>query len=663
MSRTIPPIASPARRRRGSARSALAPLAALALLAAGCGERPPPNIVLIVIDTLRADHLGCYGYHRPTSPQIDRLAGRGVLFERANSVAPYTRPSTASILTGLYPSVHGAVTHADSIAEGIPMLAERLAAAGYLTAGVHRNGNVSDTFGFGRGFDSYLSPDKEYWRGLRKAGRSKQDPLFVSQVDDGLLTGKAVPFLRGVESEPFFLYLHLGGAHDPYAPPRDSTSFLDRPLTTTAELFYRQPVKTQRDKPTVLRQLMIGMLPLEDLDRRQIVDLYDGEVTFADAQVGAVLAALAENGYGDDTLVIVTSDHGEEFWDHGGLGHGEHNFQELLHVPLVIAGPGIERRRLETPVSLIDLTPTILDLAGVELPGDLPGRSLAAVLGSRRRDLAASPVYAEGLLRMRGNGDPMLYRSLQSGDLKLVLDFQRQRKQLYDLAADAGETHNLIATRPREARQLLETLIEIHGANLESPYLGRVEAVDVPEELEEQIRALGYLGDSSDSASSSLFRAPLKLFDVASHGLMGHEREGRRYLATLDFASSALPEEQLLYGWEAARPGQRGRGLMRKAGVRLKREPGHRRWLLGGRLPSVAGKPESLTLSVRVDGGEPERRSIPAAGRFEISGPLAAGRSYLRLDLECGSEYFVGPREHANEFAYCLTADVIGLVD
>lgn len=636
---------------------------ALVLLAAGCGDRRPPNIVLIVIDTLRADHLGSYGYHRPTSPHIDDLAARGALFERASSVAPYTRPSTASILTGLYPSVHGAVTHADSIAGEIPTLAERLGAAGYLTAGFHRNGNVSETFGFGRGFDSYISPDKEYWRSLKKAGKSKPGQLFVSQVDDSLLTRKAVPFIREVESTPFFLYLHLGGGHDPYAPPRDSTSFLDAPLTETAELFYRQPVKSQRDQPTVLRRMITGLLPLDDLDRRQIVDLYDGEVAFADRQIGAVLAALEESGRADDTLVVVTSDHGEEFWDHGGLGHGQHNYQELLHVPLVIAGPGIESRRLKTPVSLIDLTPTILDLAGLEPPGDLPGRSLAAVLRSRRKEPAVAPVYAEGLLRMRHNGDPMLFRSLQLGDLKLVLDFQRQRKELYDLAEDAAETRDLIADRSRDARGLLETLIEIHGRNLESPYLGQVEAVEVPQELEEQIRALGYLGDSSDSVSSSLFRAPLKLFDVESHGLMGHERDGRQYLSALDFSSSELPEEQLLYGWDVARSQQPGRGLMRKAGVRLKRESSHRRWRLRGRLHRAAGKPDSLTLSVRIDGAEPELRTIPAEGPFEISGPLAAGSSYLRLDLECDSDYFVDARSQANEFAYCLTADFIGLID
>ncbi len=635
-------------------------ISVLALLASGCGDRPPPNLVLIVIDTLRADHLGCYGYHRPTSPHIDGLAARGAVFERANAVAAYTRPSTASILTGLYPSVHGAVTHADSIAQGVPTLAERLAEAGYLTAGFYRNGNVSETFGFGRGFDSYVAPDREFWKRLREAG-SKQESRFVSQVDDSLLTAKAVPFIRGIDSPPFFLYLHLGGAHDPYAPPPDATSFLDRPLTPAAELFYRQPIKTQREEPAVLRRLSSGQLPLDELTRRQVVDLYDGEGAFADRPIGSVLAALEESGHDHDTVVVVTSDHGEEFWDHGSLGHGHSTFQELLHVPLVITGPDIDRRRLDQPVSLIDLAPTILELAGLDPPGELPGRSLAPVLRSRRREPAATPVYAEGLLRVRSNGDPLLFRSLQSENLKLVLDFQRQRKQLFDLAADAGETRDLIATRPREGRELLEALIEIHRDNLASPYLAEVETAEIPQELEEQIRALGYLGQQSDSASSSLFRAPLRVFDVDGHGYMGYERDGRGYLSALDFSTSGVPVEQLLYGWAVERPGQRGRGMTRKAGVRLKREAGHRAWRLSGRLPRPEGKPESMTLAIRVDGGEPERRTIRTGAAFEISGPLAAGRSFLRLDLECGVDYFVSPQERTNEFTFCMMVDFISL--
>ena len=144
---------------------------------------------------------------------------------------------------------------------------------------------------------------------------------------------------------------------------------------------------------------------------------------------------------------------------------------------------------------------------------------------------------------------------------------------------------------------------------------------------------------------------------------MGHERGGRQYLSALDLSSSELPEEQLLYGWDVARPQQPGRGLLRKAGVRLKRESSHRRWRLRGRLHRAPGKPDSLILSVRIDDAEPELRTIPADGPFEISGPLAAGSSYLRLDLECGSDYFLDARSQANEFAYCLTADFIGLVD
>ncbi len=649
---------------------ARAALAVLAVLLPGCRHRPPPNIVLIVIDTLRADHLGCYDYHRPTSPHIDRLAAAGTLFERAHSVAAYTRPSTASILTGLYPSVHGAITHADAIAQGASTLAERLRQAGYSTTGYQRNGNVSEKFGFGRGFDTYQAVDKTFWRRLKTAWRESnpgrkfsQETHYVSQTDDSILTGRAVPFLRDVERFPFFLYLHLSGPHDPYSPPAAAASFLDAPLTPTAELFYQQPVKSQVENGSVLEQMRRGRLPVDELTRRQLVDLYDGEVAHSDRQIGAILEALEAEGLAGDTVVVVTADHGEELWDHDDLGHGHSGYQELLHVPLVIAGPGIERRRVAEPVSLIDLTPTILDLAGLPVPEQLAGKSLVAVLESRREPPPATPVYAEGMVRVLETGDPLFFRSVLAGDHKLILDFARERKLLFDLGADAGETSNRIAARPEVGRGLFDVLIEIHDANLASPFLAPVEAIDVPRELEESLRALGYVGGEDDSASTSLFRQPLRRFDVDAWGFLGFEREGRSYLSALDLENGEPPAEQLLYGFRPARPGAAGRDLARAAGVRLKRVGEQDSWRLEGRIRRSGahrtGKPRAaVRLDVRVDGGEPQRFTLPSGEGFEIGAPLPAGvGAYVRLDLEC-----TGPGGgRGNPSAYCFTAERVGL--
>ena len=643
-------------------RGAAVAVALLSVVLPGCRDRPPPNIVLIVIDTLRADHLGCYGYHRPTSPHIDRLAAAGTLFERAHSVAAYTRPSTASILTGVYPSVHGAVTHADAISASVPTLAERLKDAGYSTTGFHRNGNVSDKFGFGRGFDTYLAVDKPFWRGLkaewRKSnpeGKFREQTHYVSETDDSILTGQAVPFLRDVERSPFFLYLHLAGPHDPYTPPPDAPSFLDAPLTPTAERFYRQPVKSQVEKGSVLEQMRRGLLPVDELTRKQLVDLYDGEVAHSDRQIGAILDALVERGLTGDTLVVLTADHGEELWDHDDLGHGHSNYQELLHVPLVIAGPGVRSRRIAEPVSLIDLTPTILDLAGLEVPENLAGKSLAAVVKSSRQRPPATPVYAESMVRLLGTGDPLFFRSVLDGNLKLILDFARERKLLFDLEADAGERTNRIAELAGEGRGLLDTLIEIHDNNLESPLLAPIEAVDIPPELEENLRALGYLGSASDSSPEPLFRQPLRRLDLEAYGFLGHERDGGRYRSALDFSNGEYPAEQLLYGWWPERAGAAGRDLVLRAGVRLKRDADQDSWRLEGRR-----RGGGLTLDVRVDGGEPRSFDLPAREAFTIGGPLPAGSgSFVRLDLECKPPVDRDRRSHPE--TYCLTAHHLGL--
>jgi arylsulfatase A-like enzyme len=613
----------------------LALLATLLLTACGGSPQQQPNILLIVIDTIRADHLSAYGYSRPTSPHLEALAERGTLYLHANAAAPYTRPSTASILTGQYPAVHGAITHADSLSPQVPTLAELLKGAGYATAGIYRNGNVADTFGFHRGFDTYEVPDKKFFRRARK-DPEQEDIRFVSQTDDSLLTEMAVPYLQQAKTAPFFLYLHLGGAHDPYTPPPSAPSFLDGPLTPTAQLFYQQPLKPYRQDQPVLRRLELGTLPLNHQTQEQMIALYDAEIAFADHQVGLILDALGSSPQGDNTLVIVTADHGEEFWDHGGLGHGNSNYQEQLHVPLVIAGPGIKRRRIAEPISLIDLMPTVLEIAGVEPPPGLPGRSLARVMRSSHRKPAILPVYAEGLRRVLDNGEAVFYRSLQEGDSKLILDFRKHRKELFDLSQDPKEQENLIHGEAKPAQNILDHLLATHAANLDSPFLAPVAAVEIPQELDTNLRALGYLGSSKDTvATSSLFRRPLKRFDLDAHGFVGHELEGSQYLPELNFSTSAFPAEQLLYGWGKTNQ-KPHRRMAENAAARLKRSPDHATWRLEGTLVGISGSAASVLLEIQVDGQEPQSFQLGTQGRFEVEGPLPQTKGpFVRFDLHC----------------------------
>ena len=642
----------------------LVPFVLLALLLGflGCGEKgPPPNIVLFVIDTVRADHLSSYGYHRPTTPRIDALAADGTLFEEASSTAPYTRPSTATILTGQYPAVHGAITHADSLSPQVVTLAERLKERGYQTAGIYRNGNVSATFGFDRGFDLYLQPDKDYIRGRRKD--PNQEPVrYVSETDDSLLTERALPFLDAEAKPPFFLYLHLGGAHDPYAPPPSAPSFLEEPLTPTAELFYRQPLKGFRTEPPLLRRIDFGLTLADERTRHQMVALYDGELAFADQQVGRVLDAIERLPFGDNTVVVVTADHGEEFWDHGGLGHGHTNFEEQLHVPLVMAGPGIRTRRVAEPVSLIDLVPTLLDLVGAEKAEELPGKSLLPVLQGR----AASPeetLYAEGLLNLGGNGDAVFYRSLRRGDQKLILDFEHHRKQLFDLGQDPSEQDNLLGTPEGTAgRQLLEDLLATHDRNLASPVLAPVEAVEIDEELDQNLRALGYLGSSGDTeATTDLFRRPLRRFDYEPWGFVGHEVEGGSYLSALDFSTADFPEEQLLYGWGRQGNGTH-RGIVAHAGARLARQPEHKILRLRGNLARFEGLLDPVGVEVRLDGVVVIRESLSFGAPFDLVAELPEpASSFARVDVVCTQNFSPEYEGRRNGTAPCAAFRWLGL--
>ncbi len=625
----------------------------------GCGPEPqPPNIVVMVIDTLSADHLSCYGYSRPTSPHIDRLASSGTLFEQASSVASHTRPATASLLTGLYPAVHSAVGHQGSISPDVRTLAEHLSEAGYLTVGFHRNGNISDKFGFGRGFERYEGVEKGFWRELRRE-TPKGEPLRIGQADDSLLTRQALDFLRNAPPAPFFLYLHLADPHDPYTPPRDSPLFPAQPLTPTAELFYQQPVRSATRERPVLDQLKLGLLPLDEATRRQTVDLYDAEIAAADLQIGRILAGLAERGLSENTIVLLTADHGEEFWDHGDLGHGQSHYQELLHVPFIASGPGIAPQRVSRPVSLIDLMPTVLELAGL-VAESLPGRSLLPAL-SGKRQLESVPVYSESLMRLDFHGDPLLFRSLRADNLKLVLDFRRERKLFFDLAADPAEQNNLGSEAPGR-RRMLEALIQAHQANLSAGRRITAATTDIPEDLEARLRALGYVGGQKEATAPSFIRRPLKLIDTDTLGFLGHETEGASYLSTLVFSSPDLPEEQLLYGFGEFY-GAPSRRFSIRAGARLRRETEHTKWRLSGVLAGTRGEGD-LRIAVRVDGDDPEMHQLALGQRFAIEGPLGPEpRRFARLDFECDREHFVARDERNDIAAPCLSVEFLGLVE
>lgn len=328
------------------------------------------NVLLISIDSLRADRLGAYGHERPTSPTIDRLARQGVRFAEAMTTAPWTLPAHMSMLTGLYPYAHRVNTEADRLPNGVTTLAQRLGAAGFRTAAVVSEGLVGRTYGFARGFDTF--DDETAVKALAEVDEETA-PLVLQQAE---------AWLRRESAGRFFLFLHLWDVHYDFVPPAPYDRMFDPD--------YRGPM-TGRDfiHDDAIRPDM------EQRDLDHLLARYDGEIRWVDDHLARLLTILDELGVGERTAVIITADHGEEFFEHGYKGHGAALYRPVMQVPLVIHAPGVAAGRVvDEPVSLVDLVPTILELTGVPLADPLDGISLVPAMTGRAR-LPQRDVYGQ----------------------------------------------------------------------------------------------------------------------------------------------------------------------------------------------------------------------------------------------------------------------------
>jgi arylsulfatase A-like enzyme len=475
------------------ARGALSPIESEPQYAAlPAREGPPgPNVVLITVDTLRADHLSCYGYERPTSPFLDSLAAAGARCADASAPASWTKPSTGTILTGLYPSRHGALYHGSSlhVPEGERTLAEAFAQRGYVTAGFVANPNVKAVFDFDRGFDEYFDAPVQDTLTLASLRTSSFGRMLMALLrhkfnwnyenDISSMNREVLAWLRQNHSSRFFLYVHYIDPHDPYDPPAA----------------YRE--QFARGAGTAL---------FNERKRKVGIDLYDGEIRYTDDGLKALVEALREHGAWENTLFVLTSDHGEEFFEHGVLGHGFSLYQEVVHVPLILHGPGVPAGVvLEEPVAVLDMPATLLDLAGagVERFGD--GRSFAA----RLRGAAPAPSEALFLESEFGQTDAdhreFVFSGLRMGPWKLVLTERNKffppsvarfgREALFHLGDDPGESRNLFHVAEHEQRvaEWIE-LLRAHAQFLAETGFRDIPPAALTPEIEAGLRALGYIG-------------------------------------------------------------------------------------------------------------------------------------------------------------------------
>jgi arylsulfatase A-like enzyme len=395
------------------------------------------------VDTLRADHVHSYGYARVTTPNIDALAASGVRFVRAWAHSPWTLPSHATMLSGTQPFRHGVVDDGTTIGPSVPLIAPILAGRGYATAGVVSAFYVSSRFGFDRGFDRF--EDFGLARELRP-----RDSVRAEEVTD-----QAVRDIAAAGERPFFLFAHYFDAHNDYAPPDPWSRAFDEDASTVPYVNYDH----------------YRAHPLSPREVAHVVAQYDEEILYADEMIGRLLKALRKGGRADDTYIVLTSDHGEEFFEHASWGHGNSLYSEVLRVPLIIAGPGVAKGRVRDElVRHVDLAPTLLDLLSVHAAPGQEGTSYAPLL--REPGTASSGARNEGAGPGAGKTLPhdrfLLTETSRfgnnlvgclSGDRALIVDLVANRAELYDLARDPREKSDLSTSRPPEVARLLGDLM------------------------------------------------------------------------------------------------------------------------------------------------------------------------------------------------------------
>jgi len=451
-----------------------------------------PNVLVLLIDTLRADHLGCYGYERPTSPNIDRLAAQGTIFLHAVSQSTWTKPATASIFTGRYPSQHQAYLESSRLPDSELLLPEALSQLGYRTAVFSGNPWVTPEYGFDQGVEHFHSVYDErfarstlYMRTLKRLDKAVDSRrriynLVKSQVQhtpsttgrDAALVTDLLRWLDDVGDHPFFAHVHLMSPHHPYDPPPPYDRFVPDPGAEPTTVYPRKSFFFFDEGA-----------PLDASKLADMVARYDGDILFVDDVVGRILAALEARGLDERTLVVLTSDHGEEFFDHRNWGHGQSVYEELAHVPLILRHPRVfpAGLRVERSVMTVDLMPTILEMAGAAPVPSLAGQSLT---GARDGTLPRDEAYVELLYRYGWA------RALVSGSEKIVRMVRGEQDQTstYDLDHDPGEQTPLANGSPALADRMaaIEAWAAEHGS-------APATDVEIDGDMAGRLKALGYL--------------------------------------------------------------------------------------------------------------------------------------------------------------------------
>jgi arylsulfatase A-like enzyme len=430
-----------------------------------------PNVLVVLVDTLRADHLGCYGATPSLTPVFDRLAADGLLFEQMVSQSSWTMPVVATLVTGLYPRSHGVVGRSRAemaddrggpdrkfLPDALPTLPELAQDAGITTVGVSANPLVTRATNLARGFETFVETGWD---------RKRKNWTPAGEVNDAFLR-----WLQTNREHRFLAYLHYMEPHDPYTPPADVRPAPPAgipPQIAAGEVEAFADRVNWKNGP-----------PLSAGEIAHLRALYGLEIKTWDAALGSLLAGLEAAGVRESTVVVLLGDHGEAFQEHGRLKHGIHLYDELLRVPLIIAGPGVPRARVTEQAETIDLLPTIASLLGMAAPAGLPGHDL-------RGPRAPRPAFAETRQGIAGDGRPAELVAVRDQGWKLIHAPALGTYELYDLRTDPREQDDRYGHAPEGER--LATLLASWQASAPAP----PPASGRDPGMEEKLRALGYV--------------------------------------------------------------------------------------------------------------------------------------------------------------------------
>lgn len=434
-----------------------------------------PHVILLSIDTLRADSLACSGAPESRAPHLDALAGDALCFTHASSSAAWTLPAMASVMTGVAPQVHGAVHLRSRVPDGLPTLAEVLRHAGYRTAAFVSSTVLGPQANLAQGFDElHAWPGPWLGHSLGASLLTARVPRFrQEEAPPDALADAATDWLEEHHEEPFFLWVHAFDPHAPYGPP-------PRYLRGTPP-----PGGRLRFEGWDEEAIRAGTWVPTAAERAWIRQLYLAEVRWTDDAAGRLLGALQNLGIYDDALILVVSDHGEEFWEHGSYGHGHTLYDELLHVPLLVKLPAGAKNQIgpiTTPVTTASLFATVLDACGLPLPAGHP----AAVSLLRE---PAPALVSQGLNRYEDR------RAVRFGRFKYIHWTMSGREELYDLERDPGERADLASSSPAElaaGRRLLEGFETGARQARQLLRLPEEEAAEIDRHTQERLRSLGY---------------------------------------------------------------------------------------------------------------------------------------------------------------------------